>query len=269
MGHAYSALQAFEAAKTVGGRFILRIEDIDTTRCRPEFERAIENDLHWLGLHWDEPVRRQSDHMADFTAALEQLRDLGVLYRCFLTRREVLSEISRAPHGTGEVYTGPQTPMSMDEETKRLQNGETYAWRLSLKAARAYLGEAWDGLFFTEQGTGPHGEHGTIMAQPERLGDVVLARKDIATSYHLAVTHDDALQGITHIIRGVDLFESTHIHVLLQALLGLTTPVYRHHRLLVDETGKRLAKRDQAATLHDLRNSGIKPEALRQNLLAN
>ncbi|PHS24103.1 MAG: tRNA glutamyl-Q(34) synthetase GluQRS [Robiginitomaculum sp.] len=265
-GHAYSALYAFAAAQKAGGCFILRIEDIDTTRCRAPFERAIIEDLHWLGLRWEEPVRRQSDHFDDYKCALKKLENLGVLYRCFLTRREVLSEIVRAPHGVGEVYQGPDTPMSQNEEAKWLARGEAYAWRLSLRAARDVLGPRWAQLQFIEDGTGPNGEHGKIHAQPQRLGDVVLARKDIGTSYHLAVTHDDALQGITHIIRGQDLFESTHIHVLIQALLDMPTPTYRHHRLLLDETGKRLAKRDFASTLQDFRQSGQSAVALQESL---
>jgi len=265
-GHAYSALCAFSAAQNAGGRFLLRIEDIDTTRCRVEFEHAIMKDLHWLGLSWEKPVRRQSDHFDDYANTLKKLEKRGVLYRCFLTRREVLSEIARAPHGLGEVYQGPDTPMSQDEEAERLARGDAFAWRLSLRAARDLLGPRWTDLRFIEEDEGPDGEQGEVRAKPERLGDVVLARKDIGTSYHLAVTHDDALQGITHIIRGQDLFESTHIHVLIQTLLGLPTPIYRHHRLLLDETGKRLAKRDFAATLQDVRASGQSVEDLRESL---
>ncbi len=268
LGHAFSAFCAFEAAKTAQGRFILRIEDIDTTRCRSKFEQIILDDLRWLGLEWVEPVRRQSEHLDDYAATLERLNAMGVLYRCFLTRREVLDEIARAPHGPGEVYTGPQIPMSKDEEAARLANGEAFAWRLSLSSARDYLGSRWDALCFVEQGHGPKGEHGTIDAQPQRHGDVVLARKDIQTSYHLAVTHDDAAQGITHVIRGQDLFESTHIHVLIQALLDVPTPHYHHHRLINDDSGKRLATRNRAASLQDLRKAGLGAKDVRDMLRA-
>jgi glutamyl-Q tRNA(Asp) synthetase len=269
-GHAFSALTAQAAARAAGGRFILRIEDIDTTRVRPEFDAAILEDLAWLGLEWETPVRRQSEHMADYQAALDRLRDRGLLYRCFRTRREVLDEIGRAPHGPGE---GPQgqvfrgAPLPGAEEARRLEAGEAFAWRLSLDAARRTLGEAaWDGLSFDEQGQGPGGEHGRIAARPQRLGDVVLARKDVGVAYHLAVTVDDALQGVTHVIRGQDLFEASHIQRLLQALLGLPAPLYRHHGLLLSPTGQRLAKRDRAETLRELRMRGMSAAALRVEL---
>ncbi|PHS23973.1 MAG: tRNA glutamyl-Q(34) synthetase GluQRS [Robiginitomaculum sp.] len=260
LGHAFSALFAFSASQNAGGRFILRIEDIDTTRCRAEFEHTMMDDLRWLGLKWEAPVRRQSEHFDDYAHMLERLRALGVVYRCFHTRRALIDEMARAPHGQTEVYTGPATPMNTDEQALRIAKGEAFAWRLSLRAAREMLGQDWETLCFTEQGQGPKGEHGTIRARPEKLGDVVLARKDIGTSYHLAVTHDDAAQGITHVLRGQDLFESTHIHVLLQALLGLPTPVYRHHGLIRDATGQRLATRNHAASLQSLRAAGKTPK---------
>jgi glutamyl-Q tRNA(Asp) synthetase len=266
-GHAFSALTAHAAAQAAGGRFILRIEDIDATRVRPEFEAAIREDLAWLGLDWEAPVRRQSEHMADYRAALDRLRAAGMVYRCFRTRREVLDEIGRAPHGPGE---GPQgqvfrgAPLPADEEASRLAAGEPYAWRLSLDAAARTLGG--ETLTFTEEGRGPNGEHGLIVAQPERLGDVVLARKDVGVAYHLAVVVDDALQGVSHVIRGQDLHEAAHIQRLLQALLGLPTPVYRHHGLLLAPDGKRLAKRDRAETLRDLRARGMTAAALRLEL---
>ncbi len=266
-GHAFSALCAFEAAQKAGGRFTLRIEDIDTTRCKPAFEHAILEDLHWLGLSWEEPVRRQSEHLADYAKTLEQLRQMGVLYRCFLTRREVMADMVRAPHGAGEVYAGPDTPMSTDEEAERLAKGDAFAWRLSLRAAQEILGKKWHDLGFTEETATHNGKPAWIRAHPDQLGDVVLARKDIATSYHLAVTHDDAAQDITHIIRGQDLLQSTHVHVLLQALLNLPTPIYRHHRLITDDTGKRLATRDHATTLQSLRDEGMSAEDVRKTLL--
>jgi glutamyl-Q tRNA(Asp) synthetase len=269
-GHAFSALTAHAAARDAGGRFILRIEDVDATRVRAEFEAAIFEDLAWLGLEWETPVRRQSEHMADYRAALARLQARGLLYRCFRTRRAVLDEIARAPHGPGEgpegrVFRGG--PLPPDEEAALLASGAPYAWRLSLDAALAALGEdGWKALVFREEGCGPDGEHGLIQARPERLGDVVLARKDVGVAYHLAVVVDDALQGISHVIRGCDLFEAAHVQRLLQALLDLPTPVYRHHRLITAPTGERLAKRDKAETLREIRARGVSAAAVRAEL---
>lgn len=257
LGHAFSAWTAFTAAREAGGRFILRLEDIDTVRCRPEYETAILEDLAWLGLSWEEPVRRQSGHFDDYAAVLDRLRDLGVVYRCFKTRREIMEDIARAPHGIGDVYRGPAEPMHADEEAERVAAGEAYAWRLSLDRCRDLLGPRFAAMRFVEEGKGE------IVADPDPLGDVVLARKDVGTSYHVAVVHDDALQGITHVIRGVDLFDQTPLHVLLQTLLGLPTPVYRHHRLLTDARGERFAKRNRAATLRAMRETGQTPEDVR------
>jgi glutamyl-Q tRNA(Asp) synthetase len=262
-GHAFSALTAFEAARAAHGRFLLRIEDIDATRCRIEYDADIHSDLAWLGLSWEEPVRRQSEHMDDYQAALESLRDRGLLYRCFRTRREIAAAIESAPHGALEAWRGGPLPPS--EEARRLAHGDAYAWRLSLDAAEQALG-GFDALAFEEEGAGPNGETGRLGARPELGGDVVLARKDVGVAYHLAVTVDDALQGITHVVRGQDLFESTHVHRLLQALLGLPTPIYRHHRLLAGPDGRRYAKRDRAETLAELRARGVTPEALRHEL---
>ncbi|MBS0363796.1 MAG: tRNA glutamyl-Q(34) synthetase GluQRS [Proteobacteria bacterium] len=262
-GHAYSALCAFEAARAANGRFILRIEDIDRTRCRPEYEAAIYEDLAWLGLDWEHPVRRQSDHMADYGAALRDLSERGLTYRCFRTRREIAEAIEQAPHGAMEAFRGH--PLPPDEEERRVEAGEPYAWRLSLDAARRALG-GFDHLVFTEEGQGPNGEYGLIQARPELGGDVVLARKDVGVAYHLAVVVDDAGQGITHVIRGQDLFEAVHVQRLLQALLALPTPVYRHHGLLTGPDGRRYAKRDRAQTLRELRASGMTPRALRTEL---
>jgi len=258
LGHARSALEAWDAARAADGRFLLRIEDIDTTRCRPEYEAALLEDLHWLGLDWEQPVRRQSGHFADYATALETLRGRGVVYRCFLTRKEIAEASASAPHGPdASVYLGPAHPLSADEEDALIAQGKPFAWRLSLSCSQDLLGEEFARLVFVEQGSGPNGEHGEIIADPRRLGDVILARKDTPASYHLCVTHDDAAQGVSHVIRGEDLFESTHIHVLLQKLLGLPTPVYRHHRLLLDENGRRFAKRDNAVTLAALRAAGL------------
>ena len=259
LGHAYSALTAYEAAQAAGGRFLLRIEDIDTIRSRPEFEAAIHEDLAWLGVAWETPVRRQSEHLADYEAALESLRARGLVYRCFKTRREVLDEIARAPHGPGEgadhrLYRGGPPPG--DEEAHYLEEGRPFAWRLSLARAAEAL-DGFDGLDFIEEGSGPDGEAGRMTADPERAGDVILARKDLGVAYHLAVVVDDALQGVTHVIRGCDLFDAARTQRLLQALLGLPTPTYRHHPLRLGADGKRLAKRNGALSLRELRDSGV------------
>ncbi len=264
-GHAFSALTAWRAAKDVGGRFVLRIEDIDPTRCRPEFEAGIYEDLAWLGLDWETPVRRQSDHLAAYAAVVEALNRRGLLYRCFRTRKEILDAIGDAPHGPAEAAR--PGPHPAEEEAQLLAEGRPFAWRLSLDRAKQTLGgAAWDTLSFIEEGSGPDGETGVIKARPETAGDVVLARKDAGTAYHLAVTHDDALQGISHVIRGQDLFEATHIQRLIQALMDWPAPVYRHHRLLAGPDGRRYAKRDRSVTLAELREGELTPEALRAEL---
>jgi glutamyl-Q tRNA(Asp) synthetase len=270
LGHAYSALTAFDAAREAGGQFLLRIEDIDTTRSRPEFERAIYDDLAWLGLSWDMPVRRQSDHLSDYAGALEKLRALGVLYRCFLTRKEIAEQSASAPHGEGEgpdgvIYKGPAHPMSADEEHLRVSQGQPYAWRLSMRYSQDLLGEDFARLVFVEQLEGSNEEQ-IVSAHPESHGDVILGRKDTPASYHIAVVHDDALQRITHVIRGEDLRASTHVHALLQKLLGLPSPVYRHHRLLTGPDGKRYAKRDRSLTLASLRADGVTPAEIRARI---
>ncbi len=255
LGHAFSALTAFDVARAARGRFLLRIEDIDQGRARPEFEAAIFEDLAWLGIEWETPVRRQSEHMADYEAALRSLIDRQLVYRCFRTRKEIAEAIASAPHGEPEEpFRGEALPP--EEEAAKLDAGEAFAWRLSLKKARAALGPAYFALVFEDE-TGP------VRAEPERRGDVVLARKDFGTSYHLASVWDDALQGVTHVIRGEDLRDAAHLHVLLQKLLELPQPVYRHHQLILGEDGKRLAKRDQAATLSALRESGKTPADVR------
>ncbi len=270
LGHAYSAILSHDAAREAGGQFLLRIEDIDSTRCRPEFEAAIFEDLAWLGLGWPSPVRRQSNHLADYAAALEKLRKLGVLYRCFLTRREIAEQALLAPHGDGEgpegiIYRGPAHPMSTDEENKRIARGDAFAWRLSIRYSQDLLGEDFARLVFVERDEGSNAER-TMSARPESLGDVILGRKDTPASYHIAVVHDDALQGVTHVIRGEDLRASTHVHVLLQRLLGLPTPVYRHHPLLTGPDGKRYAKRNQSLTLAALRAAGVSPADIRSRI---
>jgi glutamyl-Q tRNA(Asp) synthetase len=253
-GHAFSALTAFNAAQAAGGRFLLRIEDIDATRCRPEFEAAIYDDLAWLGLTWETPVRRQSEHLNDYRAALDSLRARGLVYRCFRTRKEVLDAIGAAPHGLPPPFRGH--PLEPSDEQRRLDHGQPFAWRLSLAAARDALGSAWAELSFVEDG------EGAVAADPAAAGDIVLARKDVGVAYHLAVVVDDALQGITHVIRGRDLYEATAIQRVLQLLLGLPAPTYRHHRLLTGPDGKRYAKRDKAETLRDLRGRGVSAKQL-------
>lgn len=257
LGHAHSALFAFEAARRTGGRFLLRIEDIDRTRCRPEFTRAIFDDLAWLGLEWERPVRLQSEHFDDYRAALERLEEMGLLYPCFCTRKDIAREVEgagHAPHGPdGPLYPGHCRALSSGEREERRAAGLPFALRLDVAAALRRVGV----LNWHDR------EAGGQQARPEMFGDVVLARKDTPTSYHLAVTVDDALQGITLVTRGRDLFEATHVHRLLQALLGLPTPDYAHHRLLTDDQGRRYAKRDKALTLAALRGAGSTPAEVR------
>lgn len=259
-GHAFSALTADAAARAAGGRFILRIEDIDVTRCRPAFEAAIYEDLTWLGLAWETPALRQSDCLDDYLAALERLRAAGLVYRSFKTRRQILDEMTSAPHGPMEGYRGSPPPAA--EEAARPAAGEPFAWRLDLAEAERRAGA----LTFFEAGEGPAGERGVIAVDAGQAGDVVLARKDVGVAYHLAVVVDDARQGVTEVVRGQDLFEATHVQRVLQSLLGLPEPRYRHHRLLVGSDGRRLAKRDAAESLQALRARGVGPAEVRGEL---
>lgn len=262
LGNAFSAMQAYDLARASGGRFLLRIEDIDQTRCRQVYEAAVLEDLAWLGLEWEQPGRRQSEHFADYAVVLDRLREMGVLYRCFLSRRELAEAALGAPHGSG-IATPPPPRVSENEEAERLARGDAFAWRLSMSYSRDLLGEEFARMEFEELGAGPNGEHGRVRANPSMLGDVILGRKDTPASYHVAVVHDDALQGVSDVVRGEDLFESTHIHVLLQKLLGLPTPLYRHHRLLTGPDGRRFAKRDASLTLRALREAGCSPHDIR------
>ena len=256
LGHVRSALEGWRAARQGGGRFLLRLEDIDHTRCRPHFADAILEDLAWLGLDWDGPVRRQSEHFADYRAALDRLEAARLVYPCFCTRREIQVEIARAggaPHlGTGgemgAPYPGTCRHLGVAERAATREQARDFALRLDVAGALARTGP----LAWYEGGR-------RIAAEPAALGDVVLARKEVPTSYHLAVTVDDALQGVTLVTRGVDLFAATHIHRLLQALLGLPPPQYRHHQLLTDAQGRRLAKRDRALTIPAMRQAGMTP----------
>jgi glutamyl-Q tRNA(Asp) synthetase len=260
LGHAYAALFAHE--KAADGRFLIRLEDIDGTRARPEYEDAIFEDLAWLGLSWETPVRRQSDHWDDYRAALAKLEALGLLYPCFCTRREIQEEIARAgnaPQGPdGPLYPGACRNRSADERSERIAAGEAYALRLDVAKATRLVSKE---LVWVDCG------HGSFTAKLDVFGDVVLARKDTPASYHLAVVVDDALQGITLVTRGEDLLEATHLHRLLQELLDLPVPEWHHHRLITDETGKRLAKRDDARSLRSLRTAGWTPERVKAALL--
>jgi glutamyl-Q tRNA(Asp) synthetase len=257
LGHVRSASEGWRAARQAGGRFLLRIEDIDHTRCRAEYETAILEDLAWLGLAWDGPVRRQSEHFEDYRNALSRLEADGLLYPCFCTRREIQAEITRAggaPQGEmGAPYPGTCRHLSAAQRAQRRRDMPDYAWRLDVAAALARTGP----LDFVEE---RQGRPRQILADPAPLGDVMLARKEVPTSYHLAVTVDDALQGVTLVTRGIDLFAATHVHRLLQALLALPTPRYRHHPLLTDSTGRRLSKRDRAATIRAMRAAGMTPD---------
>ena len=256
LGHVRSALEGWEAARREGGRVLVRLKDIDGSRCREEYAAAILEDLAWLGLASDLPVRRQSEHFDDYWRALDRLDALGVLYPCFCTRREIQAEIARAggaPHGdAGPPYPGTCRRLDPEARAEKLQQGLDYALRLDLERALASTGPLdW----FEESGGTPR----QVTAQPEMLGDVVLARKEFPASYHLAVTVDDAIQGVTLVTRGEDLFQATHLHRVLQALLGLPMPRYRHHPLLTDASGRRLAKRDGVLTIRALRDAGASP----------
>lgn len=267
LGHAFAALFAERAARETSGRFLLRIEDIDATRARDDFERAIEEDLAWLGLKWETPARRQSDCFADYAAASARLKAKGFLYPCFCTRKEIAAEISEsavAPQGPdGALYPGTCRHRSSMEREERIAGGESHAWRLNVEHAMRSIEPA---LAFDESGMGPSGETGHVEARPDIFGDVVLARKETASSYHLAVVVDDASQGVTLVTRGNDLFKAAHLHRLLQALLDLPAPRYRHHRLIADASGRRLAKRDQATALRTLRENGWSAARVREEL---
>ncbi len=260
LGHALSALVGWQAARAANGRFLLRIEDIDIGRCRPEFEAAIYEDLRWLGLDWETPVRRQSEHFAEYSDALDRLAAMGLIYPCFCTRADIEAEITAAggaPQGPdGPHYPGTCRKLTAADRRARLAAGMPFARRLDAAAAAARVGP----LDWQEE------SKGAVAVDPLLHGDVVLARKDIPTSYHLAVTLDDAIQGVTLVTRGEDLFAATHVHRLMQALLGLPVPRYRHHRLVTDADGKRLAKRDAARSLGSLRAAGADPAAIRAEL---
>lgn len=268
LGHAYSALLNFDRARETGGRLLLRIEDIDMTRCRPEYEAAIYEDLAWLGISWETPARRQSEHLADYRAALDKLSALGLVYPAFESRAEIAKLVAarevnglwpRDPDGA-PLYPGEAKSLSAGERKRLVESGAPYALRLDMAAACRRVAR----LTWGELGEGPAGEHGTVAAQPEAWGDVILARKETPTSYHLSVVVDDALQGVSEVVRGRDLFHATAVHRLLQVLLGLPEPAYRHHVLICDETGRKLSKSSRATGLRELRAAGVAPGGIRQ-----
>lgn len=267
LGHARSALLNFDLAERTGGRMLLRIEDIDTTRCRPDYEQAIYEDLAWLGITWEKPVRRQSEHLLLYREAIEHLTREGLIYPAFESRADIARLVAeteksgswpRDPDGA-PLYVGMGKHLTADERERKVAAGAPYALRLAMDGAVARTGS----LSWTEEGTGPNGETGHVPARPEQWGDVILARRDTPTSYHLSVVIDDALQGVTHVVRGQDLFWATGVHRLLQQLLGLPQPVYRHHGLVLDDAGQKLSKSTQSTALRELRAGGMTPDEVR------
>jgi glutamyl-Q tRNA(Asp) synthetase len=268
LGHAYSAMLNFDLARSRSGRFLLRIEDIDATRCRPEFEAAIYEDLAWLGITWETPVRRQSEHFAAYRGAIDKLSAQGLIYPSFESRAEIARLVSqretdgpwpRDPDGA-PLYPGVAKSLSPAERGRLAESGAPFALRLDMAAAHARAGA----LPWAEQGEGPGGETGSVAAQPQAWGDVILARKETPTSYHLSVVIDDALQGVTDVVRGADLFWSTSVHRLLQNLLDIPEPVYRHHRLLLDGASQKLSKSTRATGLRELRADGATATDIRR-----
>jgi glutamyl-Q tRNA(Asp) synthetase len=268
LGHALSALLNFDMARAAGGRLLLRMEDIDTARCRPEFEAAIVEDLTWLGIEWEQPVRRQSEHFDDYRVALAKLAAMRLTFPSFESRAEIAHMVSdrdvrerwpRDPDGV-PLYPGAARQMKEPERQARIERGDPYAIRLDMEKATEWTGP----LRWRETGAGPAGESGDIAAEPAAWGDVIVGRKETPTSYHLAVVIDDALQGVTHVVRGQDLFWSTSVHRVLQALLDLPAPSYHHHRLVLDADGKKLSKSTQATGLRQLRAQGLTPADIRR-----
>lgn len=268
LGHAYSVLLNYDLARAAGGTFLLRIEDIDSARCRPEYEAAIYEDLAWLGIAWQQPVRRQSDHLALYAEAVTLLTAQYLIYPSFESRAQVARMVAdkdaaggwpRDPDGV-PLYPGVAKAISCTERDEKIRSGAQYALRLDMAAACARAGE----LSWHEMGEGPNGETGMVAARPQDWGDVILARKDTPTSYHLSVVIDDALQGVTHVVRGQDLFHATGVHRLLQTLLRYPAPVYRHHALIRDETGHKLSKSGAATGLRELRARGATPDDIRR-----
>lgn len=265
LGHAFSALTNYRLAQETGGRFLLRIEDIDIGRCRREYEDAILQDLEWLGIEWEQPVRRQSDHFEDYAEALDRLIDEGLAYPAFMSRGDIRAFIAstedsgiswpRDPDGVAH-YPGVERTLNTLERRERISAGDPYSWRLDMAATQLRVGS---GLAWREEGSGPEGETGMIEANPAEWGDVIIARRDVPTSYHLAVVVDDAIQGITHVVRGRDLFHATSVQRLLQELLGLSAPVYCHHDLVLGEDGRKLSKSRRDTSIAALREAGAQP----------
>ena len=268
LGHALSALLNFDMARASGGRLLLRIEDIDATRCRPEYETAIYEDLAWLGIEWEKPVRRQSEHLGEYRAVLDELAAKQLIFPSFESRADIARMVAdresharwpRDPDGA-PIYPGSARQMRPEERARRIAAGGPYALRLDMARAVEWAGP----LRWTETGAGPNGEHGEVPARPEDWGDVVLGRKEVPTSYHLSVVVDDARQGVTDVVRGQDLFWSTSVHRLLQSLLGLPAPRYHHHRLLLDADGRKLSKSTRSTGLRELRAQGMTPADIRR-----
>lgn len=273
LGHARSALLNQRLARESGGRLLLRIEDIDLARCTPDYEAGIYRDLEWLGIDWETPVRRQSEHFADYAEALDRLKRMDVVYPGFMSRGQIRDHIAesetparrwpRDPDGA-PLYPDVDRQLSRRERQKRIKAGEPHAWRLDVVAALRKAGTA---LRWSERGAGPLGQTGEIEARPQIWGDVILSRSDAPASYHLSVTVDDAIQGVTEVVRGQDLFHATAIHRLLQALLGLPAPAYRHHSLIVGEDGRKLSKSRKDTGLRALRESGVSAQEVREMAL--
>lgn len=270
LGHAFSAMLNADLAGRMGGRFLLRIEDIDTARCRPEFEDAIYRDLTWLGLRWEEPVRRQSEHFEEYRALLDRLIRDDLVYPAFMSRGDIRDHISEAEARGGRwsrdpdgvpLYPGVEKGWSKRARRKRMESGEPFSWRLDVKAA---LGAAKVRLSWQEAEGEDFSRTEIVEARPADWGDVVIARKETPTSYHLSVVADDAIQGVTHVVRGRDLYHATAVQRLLQVLLGLPEPAYLHHRLITGMDERKLSKSRGAPTLRSLREAGARPDDIRE-----
>ncbi len=270
LGHAYSALLNADLCAAAGGRMLVRMEDIDTERCRPEYEAAILEDLAWLGLSWQQPVRRQSDHFSDYRDALDRLIDAELVYPAFMSRGEVRAFIADAETGHepwprdpdgAPLYPPIDKALSAKERARRIADGRAFSWRLDMRAALDRIGAP---LEWGEGGGGPAGETGCVRAEPAAWGDVVLARRDSPASYNLCVVVDDAIQGVSHVVRGRDLFYATAVHRLLQDLLGLPVPAYLHHDLVLDADGRKLSKSRGDTALRALRAGGARPDDIRR-----
>ncbi|WP_026616300.1 tRNA glutamyl-Q(34) synthetase GluQRS [Ensifer aridi] len=273
LGHALSAIINYEMATAEGGRFLLRIEDIDQTRCRPEFERAIFEDLAWLGLRWEEPVRRQSEHLDVYAAALERLKAMGLVYPSVMTRGEIKAAVvaaeaegepwPRDPDGT-PLYPGRERDLSPDQQVAIIASGRPYAWRLDMEKAVKHADAS---LAWREMGPSPASETSLVAADPAAWGDVILSRSDAPSSYHLSVVVDDAEQGVTHVVRGRDLYHATSVHRLLQRLLSLPEPIYHHHRLILGPDGRKLSKSSEDTGIAAFRAAGYTPADVRAMIL--